>query len=48
MLFHIERLLGHRVDDNYPLSLYLRASKEIKNYIQEMKEANNGSSGPKK
>lgn len=32
--FHIERVLGHRVDDKYPLALYLRAQKELVNHFE--------------
>lgn len=42
-LFHIERVLGHRIDDNYPLSLFLRASKELKQYYEEKNQTQSGS-----
>jgi len=41
VLFHIERVLGHWIDDTYPMSKFLRVKKELENYYEEKNEANN-------
>lgn len=39
VLFHIERKMGHWIDDKYPLSKFLRVKKELENYVEEKNQS---------